>query len=123
MKRLLLLALMMAATWSLSAQPINIEDLPEAVQEEILAEEMELDNNVQEDEFEMQSEQGYYKGSARTLATDTIIYYRWNRENEEWMQRHRKVKTYNDDELLVSVLFQCWSFMEETWVNGRVIDL
>ncbi|MCK5838641.1 MAG: hypothetical protein KAG99_02275, partial [Bacteroidales bacterium] len=122
MKKILLLSLMLAVVWGLNAQQIIFENLPGAVQAELTAEDHELDNEILEDEFEMKSDQSYYQGNTRTLSTDTIIYYRWYYETEEWFQTHRKVKTYNDDELLIAVLFQHWNPMEEGWFNGVYKD-
>lgn len=119
MKKMALLLVISFCCWTLQAQDIIFEELPIPFQEELLAEEAEADNNnIDEAEPYENYEKAYYSGASRTLATDTIYYFRWNPWDSAWMNDIRKLKMYNDDEQLVSVLVQHWRPVPGLWVNG-----
>lgn len=118
MKKLLFLVILGFLSWSVFAQEIIFDDLPEPVQEDLFTEEGEYDNTISEDDYLIVSEKGYYNGEQRTLSTDTIYYYKWNPFAQEWKNHHRKVKTFNENEQLISVLLQAWNRHLGFWMNG-----
>ena len=117
MKRLLLLITTCFFFSFVSAQEILIEELPEVIQRYLLADEDEYNADALEDTFNLDSSRDYYSGLKRTFSTDTIYYYDWDRPEETWRNHHRVIKTYDNDEHLVSLEIQHWKRPGE-WANG-----
>jgi hypothetical protein len=117
MKNLLLLAASLLVLLGLNAQDFPFDDLPEIVRQDMLIEEEDFLDAEMQDSVTINSESGYYKGSARTESTDTIIYSKWHRVDLVWIPVHRLIKTYDAGENMTSSLLQ-HRRPDGEWMNG-----
>jgi len=120
MKKIIYLLFLSLFTFSLCAQEFIFEDLPEAVQEELLAQEGVVDNDPEQEDDQNGNENNYYSGPDRDMVTDTFYYYRWDKDLEQWINHYRKIKTYDALGLMVNLEMQHWTF-EGEWENGILI--
>jgi hypothetical protein len=117
MKKILLLLTSLVLIPGLYAQEYPFDDLPEIVRQDMLIEEEDFQDFQPADSLVINSDKGYYKGSQRTGPTDTIIYYKWHRVEEDWIPVHRLIKSYDAAENVVSSLLQ-HKRPDGDWFNG-----
>lgn len=91
-------------------------EIPEIINEKLSQEETDL-TIVKDFEEVNLSEENYYRSISRNSGTDTIIGYKWNHHNQEWVMRDRIIKIYDANEQVTEKFYQYLS-PNNGWVNG-----
>ena len=112
MKKLVLFISSVLVATGLSAQ-----DIHPIVQERLSLEEVEFTADEEVEDKEEITVEYMYHGETRDGSTDTIYCYRWDRQNEAWVNHSRSVKVFDENEKILEHTFQFWGD-DATWKNG-----